>query len=195
MSFISLFLILWPNDKAHLPGGAGAAPGSASAERRPSIRRLRERQNGSYHTIEGHRGHDLVCRASPQQRLDPFQMVQHFRQLIRSLPVLVVRPAGQPLFDDIAGQPLFDDIGGRAHQDDLAELRVELHLILGTAAHEDGAGVLGREHLPESPLTPQLVALGIAHGPARLIHVDGLEAPSLEFNDHAGFPRPRHPGQ
>jgi hypothetical protein len=49
-----------------MPTGSGAAPGSASAERRPSIRRLHERQNGSYHTIEGHRGHDLVRRASIQ---------------------------------------------------------------------------------------------------------------------------------
>ena len=86
----------YDSGKAYMPAGSGAAPGLASAERRPSIRRLRERQDGSYHTSEGHRGHDLVCRASPQQRLDPFQVVQHFRQLIRSLPVVVVRPAGQP---------------------------------------------------------------------------------------------------
>ena len=189
-----------PNDPAQQPAGLSelrigesrhAPPVCCSAwlgpsERRLSSRRMRERQNGSHDSIEGHCGHDLVRCALPQQRFDPLEMFQHFRQFFWIFPVRVLRPPDQSLSDDI---------NGGTHQDDVAELRVEFHLILGAAAHEQVIGSVGCQYRSEPIFTPHLIAFGVMDRPARFVHIDGRIASRPEFTDDTGLAHSRHPGQ
>jgi hypothetical protein len=121
--------------------------------------------------IERSAGIQLMRAALPEERLDPGEVIQDHRSFHWSLPVVVRRPARDPVEDHV---------GGGAEQDDRVETVVELRLVPHAPLNEERATIIGvQQHrdpfLDPEPLPPVQLVGGLnilpILAPARIIGV------------------------
>ena len=132
--------------------------------------------------------------ARSEQRLDPGEVIHDHRLFHWSLPVVVRRPARDPVKDHVSRG---------AEQDDRVETVVELRLVPHAPLNEERATIIGvqqpgdpfldPEPLPAADLVGGLNVLAIL-APARIIGVYDAIAALAKFGERRRLARSRHAG-